>query len=327
MWNVQPNHSTIKSQVKPDFIPRSPAGPGGDSYTRPLSASILAARTTSPTTTSISPTSSTSMTLPTRAEKSVGGGSSAPISTTPAGNHLGQQQQIAHQLEAASANVRLWRRFSILALDAPSTAELRTVFSRACSDAFGGNGPVSSALSGPRSDTVLLSSETWTTIDGLGGIATEFLHRLHLRLRDKTTESGKSYYTGASAPSRFDDNDYEVVGAAGTLAGVHLDYFTLGRLLQPLVMARTCGISTPAAILRLWCHEVRINLTFFRPGFLAGYFPLRRDGEEPRHSAVVSGVAPIIERIRREERPRVFFYSSPILARLSPLTHICVRDR
>lgn len=58
----------------------------------------------------------------------------------------------------ASATDRLWRHFSTISLDAPSTAELRSVFSRACSDAFGGDGPVSSAMMGGRRENTLLFS-------------------------------------------------------------------------------------------------------------------------------------------------------------------------
>lgn len=58
----------------------------------------------------------------------------------------------------ASATDRLWRRFSIFSLDAPSTAELKSVFARASSDAFGGDGPVSSAMIGGRRESPLLFS-------------------------------------------------------------------------------------------------------------------------------------------------------------------------
>lgn len=134
---------------------------------------------------------------------------------------------------------------------------MRTIFVRACSDAFGGDGPVSSALGGPRSNTTLLANEVWTAVDALGEIATEFLHLLQLRLRGISTERGTARYPSVGIhSSRTNWMDCEGSRTAAALAVVRFDFFALGRLLRPLVIARRGGVSTPAAVLRLWCHEV-----------------------------------------------------------------------
>lgn len=248
----------IRSQVPPDFIPPAPAGPGGDSYSRPPSASILAARTTFPTAASISLSSTVSMALRATRGMSMSGRGSGQPSTIPK-HFVSQQQKNAFHPSVTSSNARLWRRFFILALDAPSPAEVRTIFVRACSDVFGGDGSVSSALGGPRSNTAFLSNEVWTAVHALGEIATDFLHLLQLRLQGTPLESDTTRYSSVCIQSsRTNWMGYEGSRASAALAAVRFDFFSLGRLLRPLVIARRGGVSTPATVLRLWCHEVRM---------------------------------------------------------------------
>lgn len=243
----------IRLQVPPDFIPPAPTGPGGDSYSRPSSASILAARTTFPTAASISQSSTASMALRATRGMSMSGTGSGRPSTIPE-NFIIQQQQNAFHPSVASSNARLWRRFFILALDAPSAAEMRTIFVRACSDAFGGDGPVSSALGGPRSNSAFLSNEVWTAVDALGEIAIDFLQLLQQRLRGTPPERGTTRYSSVGIHSSR--TNCEGSRASAALAAVRFDFFALGRLLRPLVIARRGGVSTPATVLCLWCHEV-----------------------------------------------------------------------
>lgn len=313
------------SQVHPDFAPRAPSGPGGDSFVRPCSTAVLAARTKGappaggPTSAppsyssqpgvALSPVNTTARlaraesflaTASIAATSGGGGGGGPAVPTVPTvrpvldGAHSNRLQagQREHPVSSsyASPTDRLWRRFSILALESPSTSELRSVFSRACSDAFTGDGSISSAVRGPScrlaSDAttpktaVLITSEVWKAVDAMGGVAAEFLARLHQLLLDESSlpssSSSSSCAGGAAAgagagvgagvgaggaraaTSRADARRESgaAVAATAELAACRLDYFTLQRLLRPLVLRRTGDISTPAAVQRFFCHEV-----------------------------------------------------------------------
>lgn len=173
-----------------------------------------------------------------------------------------------HGEASAPSLDRLWRRFSILALDAPSTAELRTVFARACSDVFGGDGPVSSALGRQRSNsTTFFSSQTWETMDTLGGIAAEYLYRLQRSLREignaRTGNGGVGKGGRGTTMSGRGlgscDEHAEATASHSAAASGRLDYYALARILRPLVLARAGGVSTPASVLQLWSHEVNVS--------------------------------------------------------------------
>lgn len=159
------NHKRDVVQIQPDFIPQAASGPGGDSFRGPSFGSVLAARTTSSngnliaanTNLPASKTASTPMTssgsASTTTEYKGKSPTPTPVTSAPVSANNGTSTGYSCPTH------RLWRRFSILTLDAPSTAELRSVFAHACDDAFGGDGPVSSAMGGPRSDTMLFSGE------------------------------------------------------------------------------------------------------------------------------------------------------------------------
>lgn len=274
-----PAKNRTLSQVHPDFAPRTPCGPGGDSFCRPSSTAVLAARTTVSSTTpscllrSTVPESGAAASSPAVAARpqvgAASGGGRGPrtvptLSNLPNGGpDEDQQDRPTDSSSYASPTDRLWRRFFLLALDSPSTSELRSVFSRACSDAFAGDGPVSSALRSPvfRSSsaakaktTVLITSEVWKAVDAMGGVAAEFPHRLHQLLLKETS---------TSSPSRAENYRREtVVDTSGVeLTACRLDFFTLGRLLRPLVLGRTGDISTPAAVQQFFCHEVAVEPT------------------------------------------------------------------
>lgn len=241
--------------MHPDFAPRAPCGPGGDSFRRSPSTAVLAARTTVP----LAASSPLLAARPTsEAASGRGGGTTTgtvpTLSSLPQNGPHGDQQGSSSY---ASSTDRLWGRFFILALDSPSTSELRSVFSRACGDAFAGDGPVSSALRGPvfgascdaaAKTTVLITSEIWTAVDAMGAVVAEFPQRLNQLLLKETSALSPS-------PSRA-ENCRRETAADIELMACRLDYFTLGRLLRPLVLGRTGGISTPTAVQRFFCHEV-----------------------------------------------------------------------
>lgn len=159
-------------QVQPDFSPRAPSGPGGDAFRVPFFTSVLAARTRSSSAVATENSEQSQTSRPNIGGTTGGTGSAAPAPTSHAKNtENGTSQPRANRGETgpplsthssglASATNRLWRHFSILSLDAPSTAELRTVFAHACSDSFGGDGPASSVMiGGGRRNSSLLSGE------------------------------------------------------------------------------------------------------------------------------------------------------------------------
>lgn len=167
-----PSRLTYPYQVQPDFSPRAPSGPGGDTFRIPFFTSVLAARTTSPPADATENSRYSQILRPNPGGTAVGTGSAAPVPSSHAANTAhGTSRPCAdrgemssptstHACGFASATDRLWRRFSILSLDAPSTAELRTVFAHACSDSFGGDGPASSSMiGGGRRNSSLLSGE------------------------------------------------------------------------------------------------------------------------------------------------------------------------
>lgn len=284
----------VISKVHPDFAPRAPAGPNGDSLFRPASMAVLVARTKgyppaggpglAAQNTSLRPTIQASGVIKAAAAPSrvsqegnrrsgpAGEFSTVPTLRNPSGTHQDGQllQQTSGSSSYASSTDRLLRRFSILALDAPSSSELRSVFSRACNGAFAVDGPVFSAVGGSQgcpsdsAKSVLITSEVWKAIDAMGGVAAEFLHRLHQRLlkepsltsSSSTCRNGaRSVSTGGSRPAEG-GAFREDFGDGNGLSACRLDYFALGRLLRPLVLGRTGDISTPTAVQRLFCHEV-----------------------------------------------------------------------
>lgn len=243
--------------MQPDFIPRAPSGPGGDSFRRPSFASVLAARTTKDNN---QITMAAKPSLPRAAPTATGvfgtkegGASSASAFPTPLSVdelHENERQQCR-----AFASDRLWRSFCVLALDSPSTSELKSVFAHTCSDAFGGDGPVSSAMGGAPSNTMLFSGEVWTAVDALGGFVAEFLVRVQRRLRDLGVGAhigGNSF--GPTSRRSFGGNSKDNDMAEAAIP--RLDYFSLIRILRPLLLGKTGGVTTPAAVLRLGCHEV-----------------------------------------------------------------------
>lgn len=264
------------SQVHPDFAPRAPCGPGGDSFRRPSSAAVLAARTTS---SSGAPrcsllgtalgsggalSSSAAQARPqSEAVSGTGGGARAAptLPNLPDSSPYEEQGRPTISSSHASPTDRLWRCFFRLALDSPSTSELRTVFSRVCGDAFAGNGPISSALrscvfgSSPEAtnkSAVLITSGTWKAVDAMGGVVAEFPHRLHQLLMKKTS---------TPSTSRAENHRSQNTADIGMeMTACRLDFFTLGRLLRPLALGRTGNISTPAAVQQLFCHEVFIKV-------------------------------------------------------------------
>ena len=247
--------------MHPDFAPRAPCGPGGDSFRRPSSTSVLAARTTTSSSAPRTEAAASSPAVPARPQSEPAGGADGRARTVPVLSNLpgsSPHETPAGSYSHASSNDRLLRRFVRLALDSPSAPELRTVFSRACSDAFAGTGPISSALSIPVSGAcseatsktaVLITSEVWKAVDAMGSVVAEFLHRLHQLLKKEAS---------ASSISRAENDRRENAGdiAGEELTACRLDYFSLGRLLRPLVLARTGNISTPAAVQQFFCHEV-----------------------------------------------------------------------
>ncbi|CAM9710872.1 unnamed protein product [Scytosiphon promiscuus] len=288
------------SQVHPDFAPRAPAGPDGDSLLRPTSMAVLAARTRGCPTAGepglAAHNSSLRHTIPAsgamndfstaasaaapshlsqagvgRRGGPVGEFSTVPTPLNPSSTQDAQQlRQPRTSSSFASSSDRLLRRFCILALDAPSSAELRSVFSRACNGAFSVDGPVFSAVGASTTcpsgsaKSVLITSEVWKAIDAMGGVAAEFLHRLHQRLRKESSLRPTSSSCGNGARGESLDGRRPAGGVASRmksgersgLSACRLDYFALGRLLRPLVLGRTGDISTPTAVQRLFCHEI-----------------------------------------------------------------------
>ncbi|CAM9191667.1 unnamed protein product [Ectocarpus sp. 4 AP-2014] len=296
-------------QVHPDFAPRAPSGPVGDSFSRPSTVAVLAARTSlnSPVSGSTSATPAYSLGSTTSGSGATleptagaparlsmmgsanggpagGGGPTVPSLLNPLDrNHEdGQQGRQPLGLSShASSTDRLWTRFAILALDAPSTCELRSVFSRACSDAFAGEGSVCSAVKGPigrfsapTKTTMLITSEVWKAVDAMAGVTADFLQRLHQRLLEESSSSSKPSplfllsrgarqssaggadgQAAASRLGRLLDTGAVAGGGLGE-AACRLDYFSLGRLLRPLVLGRSGNISTPAAVQRFFTHEI-----------------------------------------------------------------------
>lgn len=308
IYNSRYNHKWESgSQVHPDFSPRAPSGPGGDSFRRPCSTAVLAARTrrapagrpTAPPIPSLlgaasslvhtaARSTSTESLLVTSSAATGRGGSTVP--TTPTVRTVPDELDNSHLQEGkreesgsssyASPTDRLWRRFSILALESPSTSELRSVFSRACSDAFAGGGSISSAVRGPtcrlspdtttQKAAVLITSEVWKAVDAMGGVTAEFLARLYPRLLTETSLlpsssscAGAADAGAGAAASRsgFHRESAAAIAATAELAACRLDYFTLQRLLRPLVLRRTGDISTPVAVQRFFCHEVCLSET------------------------------------------------------------------
>ena len=187
-----------------------------------------------------------------------------------AGPNAEQQGQQVQGHSSASSADRLWRCFSVLALDSPSASELRSIFSHVFSDAFAGDGPISSAIGRPASNgatttktTNIITSEVWKAVDAMGGVAAEFLSRLHPRLLKEASSSWSSSTADGGAKAMPTRATFQRAPAAATpgvgLAACQLDFFTLGRLLRPLVLGRSGTISTPAAVQRLFCHEVRLR--------------------------------------------------------------------
>ncbi|CAM9401133.1 unnamed protein product [Ectocarpus fasciculatus] len=297
-------------QMHPDFAPRAPSGPVGDSFSRPSTAAVLAARTRlhypAGASTAAAPAYSLGNTTPgsgatleptagapprlsmagsANGGLAGGGGPTVPSLLNPLDSNPedGQQgQQPPGFSSHASSTDRLWTRFAILALDAPSTCELRSVFSRACSDAFAGEGSVCSAMKGPRGrfsaptkTTTLITSEVWKAVDAMAGVTADFLQRLHHRLVEESSASSSPppmlslLSHRARQPSAGGAGGQEAVSRLGLLrdtgavagggvgeAACRLDYFALGRLLRPLVLGRTGNISTPAAVQRFFTHEI-----------------------------------------------------------------------
>lgn len=85
----------------------------------------------------------------------------------------------------------------------------------------------------------------------LGGVTVEFLERLHRRLRG-AGQGRECFDAGAGVGSERRGHP----GPGQQVVPSRIDFFTLKRLLRPLVLAGTGGVPTPAAALRLWCHEV-----------------------------------------------------------------------
>lgn len=283
-------------QVHPDFAPRAPSGPGGDSFGRPPSSTaVLAARTrdsshagrpgpsnAAPSIQASAPGSGARAAAPSAPANQSQGGSGGgkmtgegaatvkTLPTLPVSGSLDAEQQGRQPqgFSHPSSTDRLWTRFSVLALDPPSTSELRSVFSHVFSDAFAGDGPISSAIySSPSDDattkaTSIITSEVWKAVDAMGSVAAEFLDRLHERLLKETSPSRSTFAAGGAgaaggattAPLRVGFQRDSLVD----IAACRLDFFTLGRLLRPLVLGRTGGISTPAAVQSFFCHEVKL---------------------------------------------------------------------
>lgn len=197
--------------------------------------------------------------IPQRDVSSTAGGRARTVSKLPGlpESDAYEDQDRLTGSSCASSTDRLWRRFFRLALDSPSTSELRTVFSRACGDAFAGDGPMSSALKnrvvGSSDDTakkaVLITSEVWKAVDAMSGVAAEFPYLIHQRLLKEISTSSSSRAENHRREIAADSTGLE-------LSACRLDFFTLGRLLRPLVLGRTGNISTPAAVQRFFCHEV-----------------------------------------------------------------------
>ena len=252
--------------MHPDFAPRTPCGPGGDSFRRPSSTSVLAARTTTPSAAPRTGPTASSPAAPARPQSEPASGADRGARTVPVLSHLpvgSPYDTPAGSSAYASSNDRLWGHFFLLALDSPSPFELRTVFSRACNDGFAGDGPISLALrsrvfasssEATAKTAVLITSEVWKAVDAMGGVVAEFLHRLHERLMEEAPTSSTS-----SAENRHRENAADADIAGVELTACRLDFFTLGRLLRPLVLGRTGNISTPAAVQQFFCHEVRIK--------------------------------------------------------------------
>ncbi|CAM9120215.1 unnamed protein product, partial [Ectocarpus sp. 13 AM-2016] len=296
-------------QVHPDFAPRASSGPVGDSFSRPSTAAVLAARTSlhSPASGSTTATQAYSLGSTTSGSGATleptagaparlgimgsantgsasGGGPTVPSLLSPLkrSSEDGQQGRQPPGLSShASSTDRLWTRFAILALDAPSTCELRSVFSRACSDAFAGEGSVCSAVKGPigcfsaaTKTTVLITSEVWKAVDAMAGVTADFLQRLRQRLLEESSSSSKPsplslLFRGARQPSAGGADGQAAASRLGLLwdtgavagggvgeAACRLDYFSLGRLLRPLLLGRTGNISTPSAVQRFFTHEI-----------------------------------------------------------------------
>lgn len=105
--------------------------------------------------------------------------------------------------------------------------------------------------------------QVWTAVDVLGCVTADFLERVQRRLTGTEQAGGERFNAsggGAAVGQHFS------VGEQNVSAG-RFDYYVVKRILRPLVMAGPAGVPTPAAALRLWCHEVRC----------LGY----RDEEEP----------------------------------------------
>lgn len=163
------------AQVQPDFIPWASSGSGGDTFQRLPSISILAAATTAPHHSQIDSQTkplaggsargypSASGVQKASNTSSTSGGAGNPASgkaLSAEGIAMQHSENPSDSSYRPSGTDRLWRRFTVVTLDSPTTPELRTVFSRACNDAFGGEGPVFSAMSGaPRTNARLFSGE------------------------------------------------------------------------------------------------------------------------------------------------------------------------
>lgn len=225
---------------------------------------MLAARTTGSSAAPRSGAAASSLAVPAGPQSEPARGVNRTTGTVPDFSNLpgsSPHENLEGSSSYASSNDRLWRRFFFLALDSPAAPELRTVFSRACSDAFAGNGPVSSVLRtrgfGSSSEAtpktaVLITSEVWKAVDAMGGVVADFPHRLHQLLKKETPTSSASHVESHRRQNAADTAGVE-------LAACRLDYFTLGRLLRPLVLGRTGNISTPAAVQQFFCHEVTMH--------------------------------------------------------------------
>lgn len=147
-----------------------------------------------------------------------------------------------HREEVASSAARLWRHFATLTLDVPSVAELRTVFSRASEQCFGGSGPASSAFanSNPLSNASVCTADVWRAVDTLREVTTDVLTRLQRICQD----DGEDFSPALRADS-------------ATCSSGRLNFHAVHRLLRPLTLASAGGHASPAATLRFWCHEVR----------------------------------------------------------------------
>lgn len=112
-------------------------------------------------------------------------------------------------------------------------------------------------MSGARSNTMLFSGEVWKAVDALGGVAFEFLLRLQRKLRGLgvSAQVGGSSFGSTGGRSLVSNSEDSGTAEAGV---PRLDYFSLVRIIRPLVLGRTGGVATPGAVLRLGCHEVNV---------------------------------------------------------------------